>query len=272
MTLPILAEFANKRATPHQVLRQLIGHDGWFAPLLWAGAACKTDKFEKICMYGESTLAADRLCLFTSADTAAAAQARYAPNGNLGLFAGPSPGVTLFEHLPRGLKSVEINALLPPEQGFFLQGEGIDIARSLGKAIALERALFGKGDDVVERLIDFDRYILLRGPNGAAATAVGAAGMKNPAMVFLADDAIEPVRATSGGALAQHRPFVWSGEELFTRFHELGVDGVLLLMDPKVIKAKPLDGNVCSNLAQSVRDRAEVARLEAIARASDEET
>ena len=265
MSIPILQKFAAKQATSHEVLRELIAYDGWFAPLLWAAEACNTDRFDRICQCGDSTIPADRLVLFTSADELLAAQARYAEKGNLGLFAGPLPGVRLFEHLPRGLRSVEINPVLEGEHRFYIEGPAIDIARSMGKAVALERALFGDGDNTIDRLIDFDRYIALVAPNGAPATAIGAAGMKNPMMIFLADDAILPVAATSGGALAQHAKVLLSGEQLFSRFDTYGVDGILLLFDPKVIKAKPLTAEACRGLAEAIRGRAELARLEALA-------
>ena len=55
MTLDILQQFAQKRATPYAVMRQLVSHSGWFAPLPWASEVFHTNMFDRVCVWGESS-------------------------------------------------------------------------------------------------------------------------------------------------------------------------------------------------------------------------
>ena len=260
MTLSILNEFAQGRANSPQAIRALIAHDGWFVPVEWAVEVCKLHRFETIVACGEPTTPSDRLCLFTSKEAVHTAEERCATDFglHLGPYGGPLPGSTVFAQLSHGFTSFEVDPFCIAGPNFSLVAAGIDLARRFTSAVALENSLFDSASNAIQQILDFDHYIVLVTASGAPVTAIGAAGMKNPALVFTAEDAIEPLRA-SGMDLSPYRQVFLKGQELFTRFEEMGVDGILLRLDPNGPRAKPFSLEACRKLAQAVRSRAEGA-------------
>lgn len=95
--------------------------------------------------------------------------------------------------------------------------------------------------------------------------------MNNPAMVFTTPDCRDAALAQIGSAASGLTPMILTGEALFGQFDKLGIDGMVLNMcGPAAPKALPL--GLCQGIAQSIRDRAELARLEAIARRASQDT
>jgi hypothetical protein len=265
MTLDILREFAQQRATPEQVMRQLVTYTGWYAPLLWASDALNTEMFDSVYQWGDqSSIPADQLWLFTTPEAGKVALQR----SSLGLYAGPLSGIELFEHIPQGVRAVEINPYSPPDQGWYVEGPTVEVARSWGRAMALERALTSGGPDTVKRLVEYDRYTILLTQQGSLAIAVGAAGMSNPGMLFTTGDAVDLAVAAFGPTGATLQRAVLGGHDLFSQFDRLGVDGFVLNIAgpmPYVLNAE-----VCKGLAASIEANAELARLEARAREAAE--
>jgi hypothetical protein len=261
--LDILKGFASKQATPEEVMRALISWDGWFAPALYAAEAFGKNLFEHACVWGtESRVPPGHLWLFTGADRGPLLVQRGASPGP---YVGPLVGATLFEKLPQGITQIEINPGSPPAEAFFVGAHGLPLTRQLGAAIGLESA-FASGTNLVDRLVDYEQYILFITPKDAIATAVGAAGMQNPALVFTSFDCARAGLQLMGNAAASLRQTTMTGKELFTRFGSFGIDGLLVNAGgPGAARGRVLRAETCRGIAEQITARAELARLEALA-------
>jgi hypothetical protein len=258
----VLHKFSRKEASIDDVMRAMTAYEGWYAPMAWAAKIFETNLFENACLWGaESNAPPGKLMLFTDGKRGLDLQAR---GVNAGPYVGPVRGDVVFANIPDGLSSIEINPGSAVEDGFFLGGEGAKFARAWGRAAQLESALT-TGKDVANRLIDFDAYGVLVTPQGAVATAVGAAGMKNPGLVFTASDCLDTVCKSIGPSAKNMTRGVVTGEKLFTSMASFGVDGYILnAMGPG--PCKPLTMDLCQSLADMIAGRVELARLEALAR------
>jgi len=120
--IEILRRRARGEVGPDDAMRVLASHDGWYAPVTYAAEAFRTDRFERLCVWGTEArnVPPGRLCLFTSVERGAILQAKGIDPGPC---AGPLRGSTLFEKLPDTLASADINP------GFGTSGEGWVIAR-----------------------------------------------------------------------------------------------------------------------------------------------
>lgn len=242
-------------------MRELVSYDGWFVPGGWAASAFGTNVFERACSWGQqSSMPPGHLWMFTDPE---AGERMLGRGRSLGFYVGGCRGSQVFEHLPQGLTAIEINPGSSPEMAWFIGGEGVALSRQLGKAIALEQA-FVTRTNLVDRLLDFQHYWVFVTPAGAIATAVGEAGMQNPGMIFTTTDCRDAAIKAFGAGAAALKPAVMTGEAIFGQFEKFGIDGLLLnLAGPA--PGRPLPREACLGIAKSLRDRAEIARLEALA-------
>lgn len=222
-----LRRLARDEANPDDAMRVLASHDGWYAPVAYAMEAFGTDRFERVCVWGTETrnVPPGRLCLFTGVERGPILQAKGVDPGPC---VGPLRGSTLFEKLPSGLASADINAGFSTSgEGWVIVAENFDVVREWGRAVAFERALATPGDDFLERVLSFSTYHALSLPSKMVATAVGAGGLANPAMIFTARDCMARVVANVG-ANAGLRSQVLTGREIFERYEALGVTGIII--------------------------------------------
>lgn len=241
----------HKQLTAHEVMRRLVTHDGWFAPLAWACDALATDSFEHVLDAGGDRCEAPpgELWLYTSVDACYEASRDL----SLGLYAGPLAGTELFEHLPRqsSLASIRVNPGLRAEHTWQWPEPSIETARMWGAAVALERELETKGEWMT-RLLDFESYLVPVSPEGTLVTAPGIGGLNNPALAFTAMDTLQTViTSRSAGPIA-----VISGAHLFEllgRSEARGVDGLVLVIGPR--KVRPFDAAACRSLAEIIEAR-----------------
>ncbi|MFT3696854.1 MAG: hypothetical protein QM831_27175 [Kofleriaceae bacterium] len=220
----MLAEFGRSQENPWRVMRELIAHDGWFAP---------------------SAPVRNQLWLFTSEAELAIARTRM--TDPLNIYSGPKRGVAVFEQLPNGLRTVEINPSLDPEQGWFLAAGAVAIARGMAQAIALSRAHEHCAPDLVDRLIAHERYTLLVDSFGRPAVSLEEAGMRNPVMVFTAPDAIAPLRAENP-ELDHFTSVVLTGEQLWSAWPSYGSDGIAMFSNPTAREPWPMTADCCLSL------------------------
>lgn len=235
--LTTLAEFGRNRTSPYAVTRELIAHDGWFAP---------------------PAPIRNQLWLFTSEVELAIARTRISES--LDIYTGPKRGLDLFLQLPNGLRTVEINPSLDPEQGWFLAAGAIALSRGIAQAIALDRAYRSQAPDLIDRFLSHERYTLLVDSFGKPAVALEEQGMRNPVMVLTAPDAIEPMRAENR-ELDHYGSLVVTGEQLFARFPSLGSDGIVMFGSPTTREVWPLSGAYCRAIERRLRRPSELADM-----------
>lgn len=257
-----LLAYSKKEATKDHVLRALCEHQEWLVPAGFAAVALKQNTFERISIWGmESRVPAGKLYLFT--DRAAADLA--ATKVQLGPYAMPVQGARLFAALPSGFTELHVNPASPQEQCWFMGGDALGLAALWGQAIDIEQVLEKKAEgNLVEMLISFPGFTSFAVPNGAIATAVGAAGMKNPAMIFTAPDCADLAVEKLGAQAATLKRVVTSGEQLFSAYPKLGIDGMLVNpFGPGPVRV--FNDDVCRGIVESIAARAELAKLEAAA-------
>lgn len=254
-----LLAYSRKEATKDHVLRALCEHGEWVAPAVFAHVATKLDTFERVSIYGtETRVAANKLYLFTDRAAADAAAAKV----QLGPYVMPVHGARLFAALPGGFNELHVNPASPQEQCWFMGGEALALGALWGQAVDVERVMTGKAEgNLLELLLSFRGFTTFSTQTGAIATAVGAAGLENPAMVFTAPDCADKVLASLGERGKTLKRVVSSGEQLFSAFPRLGVDGLLFNpMGPG--PAKVLNEEICRQIVAAVGDRAELKRLQ----------
>jgi hypothetical protein len=265
MTAPLdtLARFARKEVDHLAALRSLVSHDGWFAPATFAMEAFATNVFDKMCLWGNETrgIPPGKLFLFTDETRGPILQARGADPGPC---VGPLRGSTIFAKLPNGIQSLEVNPGSPTSEGFFIDAQSFPLARAWGRAIALETALENGSSDMIDRLIAYDDYGILVTPAMSIATLVGAAGLKNPGMVFTTLDSLVRLKEKIGVSASTLKETTMRGAVLFEKVASFGIDGLILNpVGPGPVKV--FDASVCEGIAQSARDAIEIARLRALA-------
>lgn len=264
-----LLAFGKKTAGKDQVMRALCEHTGWFAPAVYACLALKTQTFEKITLWGaEANLPPGKLYLFTDVGAGNLASQKL----TLGPYASPLPGAPLLSYLPAGFKELVVNPGSPQEQGWFMGDGALPFASIWGQAVHIEQMLVGKlKGDLVDVLLKFPGWTSFALPNGAIATAVGAGGLKNPAMIFTAPDCADLAFQKLGPQAASLKRMVTSGEDLFGAYPRLGIDGFLVNpFGPGM--AKVLDGKVAEGIVESIALRKKAEALEAEAKRLAENT
>ncbi len=117
---------------------------------------------------------------------------------------------------------------------------------------------------MIDRLIGFNSYLLFVNAQRVVATAMGAGGLKNPAMLFTAPDCFDAALAHFKGAPGLTQATV-TGATFFSNFDGYGIDGAVInLCGPG--PQRLFDAEICRGIGQAIKDRAELARLEALAK------
>jgi hypothetical protein len=256
-----LAAFSNKSKSADDVMRAIMNYSQFQAPALYAMEAFNTQMFERVAVWGTgpNTPTNGDLWIFTDD---AAANVFVSKGGNAGPFATGLQGWTLFENLPDNVARVQVNPGSPPSAGWMIHKEGFPLTRIWAQAIKLEHLLATGGSGLAGAMVNFPAFTIFTMPNGAIATAVGAGGMKNPAMLFTTPDCAEVLLTEAGPAAANWRRAIVSGKELFGVFDRLGVDGLVTnVRGPGVAQVLRLDA--CRLIIESADLEAKAAKLEA---------
>lgn len=262
-----LLAYSRKEATKDHVLRALCEHDGWVAPAGFAYVATKSDTYDRVSIFGtESRVPPQKLYLFTDRGAAEAAAEKI----QLGPYVMPVHGARLFAALPAGFTELHVNPASPQEQCWFMGGDALPLGALWGQAVDVEQVMTGKREgNLLEMLLAFPGFTSFSTASGAIATAVGAGGMKNPAMVFTAPDCADTVLEKLGEQGKSLTRVVTGGEQLFGAYPKLGIDGLLFNpMGPG--PAKVFGDELCKQIVAAIADRAELRRLEAAAAAAKE--
>lgn len=218
--LDVLRRFAAKEASPDEVLRALVSHDGYFVPLGFAPRLGRTE-FERLVQLSErGGPPPGELYVFT--DEACLDLVVKEPLGN---FVTPVTGVELFCALGDDLVKVKVNPGSPREHFWYLGKDAIALGRLWGQAVRLERLLADASapkEALWAALRTFEGFTVLVHPNGALATVVNEGGFRNSAMVFTAPDCAAAMEPHVPGASRAHL----RGRELFELLPRAGVDSV----------------------------------------------
>lgn len=223
-----LVAYSQGKANVNQVLRALVSHRGWFAPLgLFAIKAESTRRVKSMITGTENLVPAGELWIFTDADSVNLAIANGA---SLGAYAGVMDGTELFTIIDPAFHTVYINPCSPPERTWlFREGSASNVARLWAEAIALEETFVEweqTGNPDMETLMNYRALILYDHASGPVVTLPNQLGLTNPAAAFTAIDCAETFLNELGEDPANFKQVVIDGRRLFANF-PLGVDGMV---------------------------------------------
>lgn len=218
-----LRAYAEEHASLHEVMRALVAHRGWLAPAGFVHATTGADTFDTVVLAGASFDGpAEELWLFT--DRAHLDQV-VGQGVQLGAYVPDRAGWDLFGRLG-GYACTKVNIGGDPSEFWYLDESAVGLCRMWTDALVVE-AWLAQPDSSARRqaLSAYPAYTVLIIPEQqAVATAVGAGGLSNPAMVFTAPDASDRVLAQVPGLRAE----VVSGGQLFSVIEHQGVDGIII--------------------------------------------
>jgi hypothetical protein len=224
----VLADYARGEASESDVVRALISHDGWYAPMLWLDEVFPHRKVYDSMIPTPALGKAPgpgRLWLFTDAEqvnAAIEAGAAFAAAG------GPVRGVEVFAALGRGVSELRVNPV-GAEHGWSI---GIDdpvlefLARWIA-ALEIETALNTSADDLGPLLAAFEHYVVPVDDTGRPRVIAMPHPPGNYVMAFTAPDLFLHHQQRDGGVTGGAD---MAAAALFQLTDIDGVDGVVLDM------------------------------------------
>jgi hypothetical protein len=243
--MQVLEDYSEGRAGVNEVMRGLVSHRDWFAPLeLLAAGVEEQRSVGSILILGNETLAPPgRLWVFTDREAAEAAVAKGAP---LGAYGGGISGTELFRIITPDLQTVYVNPGSPPARTWlFSEGSASDVGGLWAEAIALEESFAQwrqTGGPDREALVNYRAFLLFDFLSGPVAKLPGGGGMSNPAAAFTAPDcAAMFLSKLSDEQRGQLKQVTIDGARLFAS-PPAGIDGLLFnVFGPGETYALPLE-------------------------------
>jgi len=223
-----LRGFAAKRVSTDQVMRVLMSHDEWLAPVaLFAGTGLERGKGaehievpggEVILFSQEYGAPAGVLALFSDREAAERASAAGAA---LGPYASKVPAAAIFAAIPDRFQSIKINDLGPLDEFWFIGKDAFPLTGLWVEAIAVERALAGPASArtgaVAERIARFPHYLIcVTGEHHALVGLPDFLGHRAAAVVMTAPDCRDAFRAALPSVLLAGMQNAWGdGSSIF---------------------------------------------------------
>ena len=225
----VLVDYAGGHASRSDVVRALLGHDGWYAPMMWLDEVFPRRKVYDRMIPAPAVGQAPgpgRLWLFTDAEQVRAA---IDAGGAFAAAGGPLPGLDVFGALTRAVSEVRVNPAAPAEQEW-LMGVDDELLEYLGRwisALRVETALLDSAEDLGPRLAGFEHYVVPVDETGRPRVV----GMEQPAgnyvMAYTAPDLFLQHQKRDGGVTGAAGI---AAAALFQLADYDGVDGVVLNM------------------------------------------
>ena len=228
-----LVDFAERspatQADVDQVMRALVTHDDWYVPVLFADRAWGQTRFDRELLFADVE-PTQVLNVFTDPEAAMLADGQA-----IGVYGGPVSGSRLMASLDVSL-DVSLDALIvnpasPREHQWYIAAGGFEIAVAWATAIAVERALAGRGNGAapVIELLGHRYQLLLEKATHALAQIYLPDIDGVVAVAFTATDRVEefvaslPMQARSLADIA-----VVDGPQLFDMMRGIGAAGLVV--------------------------------------------
>lgn len=234
MSAPVqmLESYSRQHANMNDVMRSLISHRGWFAPLgLFAQSGEPNRRVDSMMMLStEAQITPGELWVFTDREAVLRAQAAGAL---LGSYAGGMAGTELFRAVPANTNTVRVNPGSPLEQTWiFMDGGGIEAGMIWADAVALEDSFEqwrqnGAADKTA--FTDYRAFLTFDHSHGPVVTLPNNSGMSNPAAAFTAPDCADAFLSEVDESLrAGLQQVTVSGKTLLEKADVLGIDGLVI--------------------------------------------
>ena len=160
----VLVAYSKKEASTDAVMRALVQHDEWLAPIHavteMAGQHVAVD-YPVVMFSQELSVPVDKLLVFTDRAQAEAAAEKFG-RAVLGLYADKVPGTVLFKRLEaQSLSAVQefrVNPASPKEQQWFIGRGGFVLSGAWADAVALERKLANVDESLFAALKGYEGW------------------------------------------------------------------------------------------------------------------
>lgn len=225
----VLADYARGEASESDVVRALLTHDGWHAPMLWLDETFPDRKVYDSMIptpaLGQAP-APGGLWLFTDA---AQVQVAIDAGAAFAAAAGPVRGVDLFGALGSGVSEVRVNPAGPAEQAWSLGVDSavVDFLDRWISALQIEASLNESADDLGHRLAGFEHYVVPVDDTGRPRVVALQKPPGNYVMAFTAPDLYTAHQQRDSGVTGAAD---MAAATLFQLADYDGVDGVVLDM------------------------------------------
>jgi hypothetical protein len=228
----MLLAYSQKRANTNDVMRALVSHRHWVAPLaLFAQGAEQTRRVKSLLVLStEAHIPPDELWIFTDQEAALRAQSVGAQVGSM---ASGMAGTELFRKIAPHTKTVRVNPGSPLEYTWTLRdGGGIEAGKTWADAIAFEDDFerwrqTGKPDKTA--FINYQAFLTFDNAANRVITLPGHSGMANPAAAFTAPDCADAfLSELTTDQSAQMLRVTTGGNRLFEQAPVLGIDGLII--------------------------------------------
>jgi hypothetical protein len=253
MSTPVqmLLAYSQNRANMNDVVRALISHRNWLAPLTqFAQSGAQSIVVDGMLVLStEAQITPGELWVFTDSEAALRAQAAGAM---LGTYGSGMTGTELFRNISPNIKTVRVNPGSPVEHTWIFQdGGGIEAAKIWADAIALEESFEqwrqdGKPDKTA--FINYQAFLTLDHSSGPIITLPKQFGMSQPAVAFTTPDCADMfLSKLSEQQRAEMRQVTVDGNTLLERSSFLGIDGLIInVFGPGATYALPFN-SISSN-------------------------
>jgi hypothetical protein len=218
----VLRRYARQQASKDDVMRALVEHDDWFAPVgLLPGDPAA---FEQLVTLDSEGRAPEQLWLFTDEERARAGRGHA-----LGVYGGPLPGPRVFEQLADRFPAVEVNPGSSVDERWTIARAAYRLATGWARAVGLERAFRGDRAELVRRLGDYDEFMVLVAEDNSLVRVPLGADDDPFGLVFTTPDFRDAcVRELADEERRRVRSVAVRGTDLFPRLAQLGVRGVIV--------------------------------------------
>ena len=224
-----LADYALGDASESDVVRALLAHDGWYAPMMWLNEVFPErgvyDSMIPTPALGQAP-APGQLWVFTDEEQVRAAIQAGSAFAAAG---GPVRGVELFGALSRNVSELQVNPAGPAEHGWSvgIDDAVLDFLSRWISALRVEASLTDSAADLGERLAGFEHYVVPVDDTGRPRVVALLKPPGNYVMAFTAPDLYAAHQKRDPGVTgAADMP----ASALFQLADYDGVDGVVLDM------------------------------------------
>lgn len=230
--IQMLVAYSQQRANTNDVMRSLVSHRNWFAPLTsFAKSGAEIRRVDSaLILSTQAHITPDELWIFTNPEAAFRAQAAGAL---LGTYAGGMTGKKLFRDFPPATKVVRVNPYSPLEHTWTLRdGGGIEAGKIWADAIALEDSFEqwqqnDKSDKTA--FLNYRAFLTFDNSFGRVVTLPNQFGMSNPAAAFTAPDCADMfLSELAEDQRAGLQRVTIAGHTLFEKSPVLGIDGLIV--------------------------------------------
>jgi hypothetical protein len=223
----VLHQFADKKLSPHAVMRAAVAYDQWLVPAMYMGQTLGRTQLNKLVSFGtDFSFPAGTLWLFTDLESGTLASEKGA---RLGPYEGGVRGAEIFARIPASLTEIVVNHGSPDRDKLYLRAPSFGNVGVWVDVMSFEAKLAGPTTPaMVEAVKQYDAYFIAQNADGSLLTLANIDGLRNLLVLFTGPDSMQELLAKLGPAAATMRTGQTTGPRLMGALASMGIDGVVV--------------------------------------------